>query len=149
MTTDTDKLVEMARAVCRTVAELPDRNSPTDWPEAMLVTHDELNSIVIEKSRELISSLCGDVEPVAWRFRWNPQGDWHITSHEPRGGDGTNKEPLYPASTVAALKAERDALLNVLEEVEQWWLMQTDRSSGAPACMFLVRAATASKRKAP
>lgn len=37
----------IATAVCRTVAELPDRNSPEDWPEAMLVTADELRSIVL------------------------------------------------------------------------------------------------------
>lgn len=36
----------IANQVCREVAELPDRNSPEDWPEAMLVTHDELRAIV-------------------------------------------------------------------------------------------------------
>ncbi len=39
---------QVAAAVCRAVAELPDRNSPPDWPEAMLVTHDELRQIVTE-----------------------------------------------------------------------------------------------------
>lgn len=38
---------QVAVTICRNVAELPDRNSPEDWPEAMLVTHDELHSIVI------------------------------------------------------------------------------------------------------
>ncbi len=37
-----------ATAVCQRVAELPDRDSPEDWPEAMLVTHDELHMIVRE-----------------------------------------------------------------------------------------------------
>lgn len=32
--------------ICRAVAELPDRNSPEDWPEAMLVTREELGNIV-------------------------------------------------------------------------------------------------------
>ena len=32
--------------IVRDVAELPDRNSPEDWPEAMLVTGDELSDIV-------------------------------------------------------------------------------------------------------
>lgn len=32
--------------IVRAVAELPDRNSPEDWPEAMLVTADELTRIV-------------------------------------------------------------------------------------------------------
>lgn len=38
----------VAALICRQVAELPDRNSPEDWPEAMLVTHDELCAIVVE-----------------------------------------------------------------------------------------------------
>lgn len=33
--------------IVREVAELPDRNSPTDWPDAMLVTADELRSIIL------------------------------------------------------------------------------------------------------
>lgn len=42
---------ELAARVCREVAELPDRNSPEDWPEAMLVTHDELRAIVLAALR--------------------------------------------------------------------------------------------------
>ena len=37
----------IATRVCHMVAELPDRNSPAEWPEAMLVTHEELRSIVL------------------------------------------------------------------------------------------------------
>lgn len=33
--------------VLRDVAELPDRNSPEDWPEAMLVTCAELRQIIV------------------------------------------------------------------------------------------------------
>lgn len=33
--------------VIQNVAELPDRNSPDDWPEAMLVTSEELQEILI------------------------------------------------------------------------------------------------------
>lgn len=43
---------DVAASVCRTVAELPDRNSPEDWPEAMLVTHDELSQIVLDAIAE-------------------------------------------------------------------------------------------------
>jgi hypothetical protein len=32
--------------IVRQVAELPDRSSPEDWPEAMLVTADELRAIL-------------------------------------------------------------------------------------------------------
>lgn len=34
--------------IIREVAELPDRSSPEDWPEAMLVTSDELRSILTD-----------------------------------------------------------------------------------------------------
>ena len=39
-------LREMPALIARDVAELPDRNSPEDWPDAMLVTGVELQHIV-------------------------------------------------------------------------------------------------------
>lgn len=45
-TTGAEMPAEAIEEICRAVAELPDRNSPEDWPEAMLVTHDELAEIV-------------------------------------------------------------------------------------------------------
>ncbi len=33
-------------AIVRDIAELPDRTSPPEWPEAMLVTADELRTIL-------------------------------------------------------------------------------------------------------
>jgi hypothetical protein len=39
--------MRLATVICREVAELPDRNSPEGWPEAMLVTHDELRGIIL------------------------------------------------------------------------------------------------------
>jgi hypothetical protein len=39
---------DAAVRICNAVAELGDRNSPEDWPEAMLVTHAELHAIVVE-----------------------------------------------------------------------------------------------------
>ena len=38
----------IATSACQRVAELPDRDSPADWPESMLVTGDELHMIVRE-----------------------------------------------------------------------------------------------------
>jgi hypothetical protein len=38
----------VADEVALHVAELSDRNSPDDWPEAMLVTADELRDIVVD-----------------------------------------------------------------------------------------------------
>lgn len=55
---------DLAAAVCRAVAELPDRNSPADWPEAMLVTHDELQKIVTEAA--MTASLQAYGESEAW-----------------------------------------------------------------------------------
>lgn len=40
---------DLAAAICKRVAELPDRNSPEDWPEAMLVTAEELEFIVVSE----------------------------------------------------------------------------------------------------
>ncbi|WP_019919083.1 hypothetical protein [Methyloversatilis discipulorum] len=39
----------LADAIVREVAELPDRDSPADWPAAMLVTSDELRGIVLAR----------------------------------------------------------------------------------------------------
>ena len=39
--------MEWIENVLRDVAELPDRNSPEDWPEAMLVTGAELRQIIV------------------------------------------------------------------------------------------------------
>ena len=35
--------------VIRDVAELPDRTSPEDWPDAMIVTSDELEEILTNR----------------------------------------------------------------------------------------------------
>ena len=55
----------IATSICRTVAEIPDRSSPDDWPEAMLVTADELHTIVVcaleNDSERQSHSLPGDV----------------------------------------------------------------------------------------
>lgn len=39
-------LLEAIALVVRDVAELPDRTSPDDWPEALLVTAEELREIL-------------------------------------------------------------------------------------------------------
>jgi hypothetical protein len=45
------RLLSQIDAIVQSVAELPDRTSPVDWPEAMLVTADELRV----KLREAVS----------------------------------------------------------------------------------------------
>ncbi|MCM5682939.1 hypothetical protein M8A51_25735 [Schlegelella sp. S2-27] len=61
---------ELADDICRGVSELPDRSSPEDWPEAMLVTQDELRRIVL-------AALASQAEPVGevddrapYRVKW-------------------------------------------------------------------------------
>ena len=49
MTNDKPEWIE---GVILAVAELPDRNSPKDWPEAMLVTGDELRRIIEEHAQQ-------------------------------------------------------------------------------------------------
>lgn len=38
----------LAKAIVRAVSELPDRSSPADWPEAMIVEPGELRSIILQ-----------------------------------------------------------------------------------------------------
>lgn len=47
----------LAAAIVQAVAELPDRTSPDDWPDAMLVTADELSSIVRAAAEREIHAL--------------------------------------------------------------------------------------------
>lgn len=39
----------IAKAVCKRVADLDDRTSPDDWPDAMLVTGRELYDIIMQE----------------------------------------------------------------------------------------------------
>lgn len=48
-----DDLIER---IVKRVAELPDRSSPDDWPEAMLVTAHELDFILRDELRSELSS---------------------------------------------------------------------------------------------
>lgn len=40
---------DIVNDVIQAVAELPDRTSPEDWPDAMLVTADELRAILLDR----------------------------------------------------------------------------------------------------
>jgi hypothetical protein len=52
-----DVALDIAQNVAQRVAELPDRSSPGGWPEAMLVTGDELQFIVADEVREHVARL--------------------------------------------------------------------------------------------
>jgi hypothetical protein len=53
MSTDPVKLATRMRIIQR-VAELPDRTSPDDWPDVMLVTAEELSAILREELEALV-----------------------------------------------------------------------------------------------
>jgi hypothetical protein len=40
--------------IVQDVSELPDRSSPDDWPEAMLVTSDELRRIITARIEQVL-----------------------------------------------------------------------------------------------
>ena len=126
MTTETDKLVEMARESRAT-------KSGTAPDELLTFSRRELAAFASAH----IASLCGDVEPVAWLHK---QGAHTEPSErellEDEKERGWTQKPLYPASTVAALKAERDAALErvaVLEGVIDSVLLDIDDDGVAEA----------------
>lgn len=51
-------VAEKIELIIRDVAELPDRTSPEDWPEALIVTGDELEEILTRH----LSEKCGNQE---------------------------------------------------------------------------------------
>jgi hypothetical protein len=64
-------------SIIREVAELPDRNSPEGWPEAMIVTSDELRDILEDR---LVPVAQASAEPVAvHQFRHRPT--WGNVEH--------------------------------------------------------------------
>jgi len=43
----------LAKNVTQVICEMDDRTSPDDWPEALLVTADELHGIILEQAADL------------------------------------------------------------------------------------------------
>lgn len=120
MTTDTDKLVETAlndayeKGWC----------AAAQWANRDDLRHDT-GSIAYEGQRDailsgnaagLVASLCADVEPVAYMFEFPDKRVAPKFDSAPHGG---NWQPLYPASTVAAITAQRDAALARVAELEK------------------------------
>jgi len=52
---------DVASLVCRSVAEIPDRNSPEDFPDAMLVTANELHGIVLDAITEWVDASAHNI----------------------------------------------------------------------------------------
>jgi len=110
MTTDTDKLIQVAEAAGFRVVRFNDADAYACDDEGKDITPK-----LAGFRTAIIASLCGDVEPVAW-IESDKSGDklgntliWYEIN--------SRCEPLYPASALAALAAERDALRTALEDL--------------------------------
>lgn len=57
-----DAIQSLIDAFIRDVSEMPDRSSPSDWPDAMLVTGEELNEMLHTFVAKVLTS---DVQPEA------------------------------------------------------------------------------------
>lgn len=123
MTTDTDKLVEMAQLFHDTYEALAPAFGYETRPDTKAFDPESPNgklmcATVAKVRTAVIASLCGDVEPVGEAFVGvNGQ---HLSFSKTFGylkccpedeASGCTIRPVYSASTVAALKAERDAAL--------------------------------------
>lgn len=94
----------IAAAVCQRVAELDDRSSPADWPEAMLVTQDELQTILFEELAAALPAAPAKAADALQRsaFAVPPKA---ITANLMR--DDSGEQPAY--CLMAAYRSEDDA----------------------------------------
>lgn len=78
--------------IVQRVAELPDRTSPDDWLEAMLVTADELKEILNELLPAPVALKAERTTLKDLITQWRSSADWMIGSTQPnewqRGGSG-------------------------------------------------------------
>lgn len=95
----------IATSACQRVAELPDRDSPADWPESMLVTGDELHMIVREAVIEAQSAPAYPAEGVP-----APMPVAHPHHCTARTADGSCEECEGHAQAMAEWNTERAAL---------------------------------------
>lgn len=140
----------IATSICRTVAEIPDRSSPDDWPEAMLVTADELNTIVVcalENEAESQShSLPGDVGKDAVRCDHEAyQGQCCHCGVPIVNGRALSANPAQPVDEAERLrfKALRAAEQFIVNGIEMGYITMPDASTpdSAHETLPLIRAA--------
>jgi hypothetical protein len=84
------RLIDLPEMIVRDVAELPDRTSPPDAPEMMLVTAAELDRIVSDRIAELIH----EGRDVAF-YKW-----WKLSTHNgtlPQHRENLAREAYYAA----------------------------------------------------
>ena len=115
MTTDTDKLVEMARAAGFAIYK------GTIYCQGLRIT-EELAAFAAAH----VASLCADVKPWVWLVTgsrvFDDQVEFTQSKAEARIAerkDGSECVPLVPASTVASLTAQRDHALARAAELEK------------------------------
>lgn len=98
----TSLIAAIAEQVVRDVSELPDRSSPEDWPEACLVTGDELHAIVVRTIEELSAvppeSLSALADIVAERRRQIEAEGWSL-EHD----DAYDRDDLAAAAACYAV----------------------------------------------
>jgi len=115
MTTDTDKLIQVAEAAGFRVVRFNDADAYACDDEGKDITPK-----LAGFRTAIIASLCGDVEPVAWLHK---QGAHTELSErellEDEKERGWTQKPLYPASTVAALKARAAELEDFIVGIGQ------------------------------
>ena len=145
MTTDTDKASDKLVEMALKAAFEKGWCAAAQWAQRDDLRHDtgsiayagQRDAILAGKAAEvraaIIADLCGDVEPVARLLTWNgpahtpvPHGGIAARTFTEFDKDTPAKdrywfegELLYPASTVAALKAGRDAALARVAELEK------------------------------
>jgi hypothetical protein len=87
-----------ADLVVRAVAELPDRTSPDDQPELLMVTDAELRSII---NREVRATF-GQEAPNAARYRWLRS----FSGHRLKVVDRAHDAEYYESALDAAIDRE-------------------------------------------
>lgn len=58
--TTTQRARDLAEKIVVGVCELPDRTSPDDWPEAMLVTGEELHALIMDRAKAALDAAWRD-----------------------------------------------------------------------------------------
>lgn len=83
-----ERIREITNLIVRDIEELPDRTSPDDWPEALIVTNSELREIVSEHIRAALrESAAPQGEPVDIVFDGppGPEAGHFVEAESPPG----------------------------------------------------------------
>lgn len=88
-----ERLRALVTTIVRRVAELPDRTSPDDWPEAMLVTSEELTAICIAALEAEGRTEETPWQPMAGVEASAPSKRWTEVLCQQCGGNGVIKIP--------------------------------------------------------